>query len=273
MDLLDLYHAHDYALSEPDEEVIEEIKEIPDVNQKPKQRKAKFVPWEPYKAAVSHEIKGTKCPDRLPELIAYSLQKRAEPNNNEIGERVLTDTRKLKNPSVKLTRNEEILNEELKKLTDELRIEQKINEELKRLMIATLNEELQGQVEALTEDKIRLAHRVDEYMGKLVNEDEQLDQVRIDRDIWKCKFLAQSIRCDELTAKNEFILKILLKAQEIVRQKHPDDPDAKDLLNLDLKQFFARSPCEEIVRRNPARYTNLTISCCKNCSGKEIQLL
>ncbi|CAB3401338.1 unnamed protein product [Caenorhabditis bovis] len=250
MDLLDLYHAHDYALSEPDEEVIEEIKEIPDVNQKPKQRKAKFVPWEPYKAAVSHEIKGTKCPDRLPELIAYSLQKRAEPNNNEIGERVLTDTRKLKNPSVKLTRNEEILNEELKKLTDELRIEQKINEELKRLMIATLNEELQ-----------------------LVNEDEQLDQVRIDRDIWKCKFLAQSIRCDELTAKNEFILKILLKAQEIVRQKHPDDPDAKDLLNLDLKQFFARSPCEEIVRRNPARYTNLTISCCKNCSGKEIQLL
>ncbi|VDM84312.1 unnamed protein product [Strongylus vulgaris] len=103
-------------------------------------------------------------------------------------------------------------------------------------MVATISDELQGQVQALTEDKIRLAHRVQEFSEKvshlffnhilngkdaetlkLTHEDEQVDQLKIDRDVWKCKFLAQSIRTDELTYRAEVLIGMLREAQRIVR--------------------------------------------------------
>ena len=59
------------------------------------------------------------------------------------------------------------LEEELRKTREELEVERKLNQELKKLMVASMAEELQGQVEALTEDKIRLAHRVEEYAEKV----------------------------------------------------------------------------------------------------------
>ena len=58
-------------------------------------------------------------------------------------------------------------------------------------------------------------------------EDEESDRLRIDRDVWKCKFLAQSIRCDELNSKNEYLLKTLVGVQHAVRTK-------KLVFNLEL---------------------------------------
>ncbi|KIH45127.1 hypothetical protein ANCDUO_24836 [Ancylostoma duodenale] len=167
-------------------------------------------------------------------------------------------------------------------------------------MVATISDELQGQVQALTEDKIRLAHRVQEFSEKLTVEDEQVDQLRIDRDVWKCKFLAQSIRTDELTYRSEVLIGMLRDAQRIVRSSKiysvdsatfcvlmyavkwkfifsdsnpTTNADAKYFANLDLQSLIHRSPCEERLRKKGPNYENVTISCCRNCSGREIQLL
>ncbi|EFO86830.1 hypothetical protein CRE_04708 [Caenorhabditis remanei] len=291
MDLLDLYHAHDLSLATPDSyevhftkrkeegEVKEEKEVLTSENSSPdskgKQKKTRIVPWEPYKAAVAPDKKGDACPEKLPELIAYAMNSKSEQNNNILMRKELIDGRKYRKSLEPMATSErEIeLEREIDLLRKELNIEQKMNSELKRLMIATLSDELQGQVEALTEDKVRLAYRVDEYMGKLMVEDEESDRLRIDRDVWKCKFLAQSIRCDELNSKNEYLLKTLVGVQHAVRTKNVTSDEVRDFVQLDLQPLFFRSPCEERVRPITAKYTNLTISCCRNCSGRDIQLL
>lgn len=283
MDLLDLYHAHDLSLATQGSYEVhftkkeEEEPVIPTENSTPeskgKQKKTRIVPWEPYKAAVAPNKKGDACPEKLPELIAYAMNSKSEPNNNVEMRRELRDERKHRMSLEPVNSRETEMEQELDLLRKELNIEQKMNSELKRLMIATLSDELQGQVEALTEDKVRLAHRVDEYMGKLMVEDEESDRLRIDRDVWKCKFLAQSIRCDELTLKNEYLLKTLVGIQQAVKTKNVTSEEISDFVQLDLQPLFHRSPCEERVRPISAKYTNLTISCCRNCTGRDIQLL
>ncbi|CAI2348139.1 unnamed protein product [Caenorhabditis sp. 36 PRJEB53466] len=289
MDLLDLYHAHDLSLANEDNYEVhfgaKSKEESPEAvplrtesstpESRGKQKKPRIVPWEPYKAAVAPNKRGDTCPENLPELIAYAMNTKAEQNNNVTLRKELRDGRKERKslePGGQTDRETE-LERELELMRTELSLEQKVNSELKRLMIATLNDELQGQVEALTEDKVRLAHRVDEYMGKLMVEDEESDRLRIDRDVWKCKFLAQSIRCNELASKNEYLLKTLVGVQQAVKTKNVTSEEIRHFVQLDLHSFFHRSPCEERVRPIAAKYSNLTISCCKNCTGREIQLL
>ncbi|PIO70767.1 hypothetical protein TELCIR_07372 [Teladorsagia circumcincta] len=195
-------------------------------------KKPRFVPWEPYRAAPSADRKG-EPPAGMPKLIPYPISLLDE-NSNKCatnGEQ-LVDTRKNRAKEDGSSRSEKeiSLEKQLAEMKSELDIERKLNAELKRLMVATISDELQGQVEALTEDKIRLAHRVEEYternfhfsyntcIVKLIHEDEQVDQLLIDRDVWKCKFLAQSIRTDELNIRTEFLLGMLRDAQRIVKE-------------------------------------------------------
>lgn len=56
MDLVDLYHAHDYHVSfHDDDELVEKFAEnsVPIAKESMKMKKPRFVPWEPYKAAPS----------------------------------------------------------------------------------------------------------------------------------------------------------------------------------------------------------------------------
>uniref|UniRef100_A0A1I7WY77 NAM-associated domain-containing protein n=1 Tax=Heterorhabditis bacteriophora TaxID=37862 RepID=A0A1I7WY77_HETBA len=115
-------------------------------------KKPKFVPWEPYKAAPSADRKG-KPPNHLPTLIPYKPCLENEVNNNNQDQVFLMVDEKKVEPKSQ-DDNAEVFRK------------RKLNRELKRLMVATISDELQGQVQALTEDKIRLAHRVEEYSDR-----------------------------------------------------------------------------------------------------------
>ncbi|KAK6047215.1 hypothetical protein COOONC_15280 [Cooperia oncophora] len=226
MDLIDLYHAHDHdfaSTNTADDEKVSVHRMANDgekSQESTKMKKPRFVPWEPYRAAPSADRKG-EPPVGIPKLIPYSMNLLDENfNKRDVSGEQLVDTRKNRSKEEDRTRSEKemLLEKELAEVKSELDIERKLNAELKRLMVATISDELQGQVEALTEDKIRLAHRVEEYVERLTHEDEQVDQLLIDRDVWKCKFLAQSIRTDELNFRSEFLLGMLRDAQRIVRE-------------------------------------------------------
>ncbi|KHJ87523.1 hypothetical protein OESDEN_12701 [Oesophagostomum dentatum] len=222
MDLIDLYHVHDHHVAFPDDDFFDEKlmqNEVESPKESTKMKKPRFVPWEPYKAAPSADRKG-EAPQELPKLIPYGGGLVDENSNKHISEaNLLVDARRFRAKLNEDCESEQVL--ELKKQIDEvksqLELERKLNAELKRLMVATISDELQGQVQALTEDKIRLAHRVQEFSEKLCHEDEQLDQLKIDRDVWKCKFLAQSIRTDELSYRAEVLIGMLREAQRIVK--------------------------------------------------------
>ncbi|VDP08336.1 unnamed protein product [Heligmosomoides polygyrus] len=273
MDLIDLYHAHDQHVSPPSPECEAFVHKLTNTSAgntrkgSTRMKKPRFVPWEPFKAAPSPDRKGV-APNGLPELIPYGNGVLDENSNKHIGDAHLVDARRdrEKHEDIVSRSDREIcLEKQLAEMKSELDLERKLNAELKRLMVATISDELQGQVEALTEDKIRLAHRVEEYSERLIQEDEQVDQLLIDRDVWKCKFLAQSIRTDELTFRSDFLLGISEAANV--------SKDARYFADLDLSTFFVRSPCDERVRRKAPNFENVTVSCCRKCSGREIQLL
>ncbi|CAJ0600505.1 unnamed protein product [Cylicocyclus nassatus] len=252
MDLIDLYHAYDHQVAFNDGDLLKPVEngviDVPKESQKMK--KPRFVPWEPYKAAPSADrfVSVGMCLTRIPtSMLSEDCQ----------SEQILA------------------LKKELGEVKSQLELERKLNAELKRLMVATISDELQGQVQALTEDKIRLAHRVQEFSEKLTREDEEVDHLKIDRDVWKSKFLAQSIRTDELTYRAEVLIGMLREAQRIVRSvsNSTTNTDAKRFASLDLKTLISRSPCEERLQRNGPNYENVTIACCPNCSGREILLL
>ncbi|KJH53139.1 hypothetical protein DICVIV_00637 [Dictyocaulus viviparus] len=183
----------------------------------------------------------------------------------------------LENITIKHYFQEATLKQQLTDLKHQLDLERKLCTELKRLMVATISEDLQEKVVALTMDKISLAHRVEEFSAKILSEDEQIEQLQIDRDLWRCKFLAQSIRTDELSFRMKELMGMLRDAQRIVRDICGNNSNVSDevrrFATLDLYAFFGRSPCEQRNRRLCPNYSNVTISCCRNCSGREIYLL
>ncbi|WKY00216.1 hypothetical protein Q1695_014793 [Nippostrongylus brasiliensis] len=281
MDLLDAYQVRDQPISSSSSAEnsisVHKLKgdNVKRRNDSMKMKKPRFVPWEPYKAATGADRKG-EAPSDLPPLIPYGCGSVDENSNKTLnGHGLLVDTRRGRKAE-KRSETEASLEKQLAEMRSELELERKLNAELKRLMVATISDELQVQVEALTEDKIRLAHRVEEYCERLLHEDEQVDQLLIDRDVWKCKFLAQSIRTDELTLRSEFLLGMLRDAQGIVRNMCDGttvSKEAKYFAELDLTKFVSRSPCDERVPRKAPNFANVTISCCRRCSGREIHLL
>ncbi|KAE9420254.1 hypothetical protein Angca_009513, partial [Angiostrongylus cantonensis] len=242
-----------------------------------KMKKPRFIPWEPFKAAPSADREG-KAPTELPQLIPYGTGM-TDVTGDSNNKAVLIDARRnqVKQNEHAVSEKEVALEKQLAELKFELDMERKLTAELKRLMIATISDDLQGQVEALTEDKISLASRVEKYSEKLIFESEQIEQLQIDRDVWRCKFLAQSIHTDELTFRMEVLIGMLRDAQRIVRDicsaTSITNTEAQYFANLDLHKFLTRSPCEKRIRRKGPNYSNVTISCCPKCSGREIHLL
>ncbi|CAJ0943184.1 unnamed protein product, partial [Mesorhabditis belari] len=244
-------------------------------------KKKKFVPWEPFKAAPAADRKGSQ-PENLPEkLIPYKTNGEVDDVKSLVTV-PLVDTRRLMMLRAERIEESDViahLEEQLQAAETQILIERDLNTELKRLLVATVDDDWQCHVNSLSQDKVTLARRLDQYANKLQNEDEEMEALKIERDVWKCKFLAMSIRVDEVKARNETLLKILRCAQHTISDIGSNGvvEELKERIasftSLDLSRLVERSPAEEKYSRPAVNYHNLTIACCKNCTGREIHLL
>lgn len=66
----------------------------------------------------------------------------------------------------------------------------KVNDELKKLLVATMGDDLEIKMESLTRDKVKLAGDIVRYTAELTDEKEQLERMSIHSDMWRSKFLA-----------------------------------------------------------------------------------
>ncbi len=93
-----------------------------------------------------------------------------------------------------------------------------------------------------------------------------------------------SVLADELLAERGQLVGALHSAQRLVQQlatngglRAGDEGEltaqVDHLLSLDLVALCRRSPCNDRVRKSHPITSNLTISCCKKCLGREIQLI
>ncbi|KAL3219454.1 hypothetical protein MRX96_005754 [Rhipicephalus microplus] len=83
-------------------------------------------------------------------------------------------------------------------LQEQLRVQVEVNRELKKLLVASVGEDLEARVHFLSEDKAQLAADVRAYAQRLSQGREEIDRLAIHADVWRSKFLAASLLVDEL---------------------------------------------------------------------------
>lgn len=196
-------------------------------------KEPKFVPYEPYKGAVAFmdnnvkksmdkknsrntrstsvesEVFASKSDDTA-ELIAQPISNELESNY-----RVMLDAKE---------KEIEKLKENLESAEKQLKIQSKVNAEIKKLLVASVGEDIEARVDFLTQDKARLAADVIEYNNRIATDWEKKEALGVESDVWRSKFLASTVIVEEVT-----------RAKQAVQQR------AEDLEHLGRKLLMERA--------------------------------
>lgn len=74
-----------------------------------------------------------------------------------------------------------------------------VNRELKRLLVASVGNELEAKLNQLTTEKVKLAIDLDVSVQKISEYREEVDELCVECDVWRSKFLASRVLIDELS--------------------------------------------------------------------------
>jgi len=202
-----------------EEAVRERTKVFPRGSYPPSHRRAKeakFVPYEPYKGAVAcmERKESKKRPDlrshrqRSVECEVFEEEEKKDVTDGDSE----THEEKPKSPdmSPELEANYRLMldikEKEITRMRDalensekQLKIQTKVNEEVKRLLVASVGEDIEARVEFLSQDKARLAADVLEYNNRIASDWERKEELGVESDVWRSKFLASTVIVDDLT--------------------------------------------------------------------------
>ncbi|XP_028332177.1 golgin-45 [Gouania willdenowi] len=99
----------------------------------------------------------------------------------------------------KLQNSERRLLQDKEGLSNQLRVQTEVNRELKKLLVASVGDDLQYQFERMAREKNQLILE-NEALGRcLAHTAEQLERMSIQCDVWRSKFLASRVMAEELT--------------------------------------------------------------------------
>ncbi|KFM74143.1 Golgin-45, partial [Stegodyphus mimosarum] len=201
-----------------------------------KRKEPKFVPYEPYKAAVSSIISSPNKHEKIapPKVFVNSQREKINPPEIVIDSQKVSslassiiqhNSKKLyssleekyvslepvetsadekkcsSNCNLKISALEKQvkqLEKEKKELESQFRIQTEVNADLKKMLIASLGEDMQLKVQYMTEDKARLGMNVLQFSEQLQQKNEEIDRLSVQCDVWKSKFEASSLMVDDL---------------------------------------------------------------------------
>ncbi|KAK4320314.1 hypothetical protein Pmani_008820 [Petrolisthes manimaculis] len=209
---------------------------------RPKRREPKFVPYEPYKACVKPILMTTrskkiqKCPkEKKKEITDKPIGECKEMDNDgdsmKNAEKVSVmvmdfekeraeweqKTTKLKAEMTVLENQVTHVKKEKTNLERQLSVQSQINTELKKLLVASVGEDVQGRVQCLTEDKARMATMIRKYSERVDRDYEERERIGIQCDVWRSKFLGSSMLVDELVGLRVGLSQQLKEASEGLR--------------------------------------------------------
>uniref|UniRef100_J3RZM6 Golgin-45-like n=1 Tax=Crotalus adamanteus TaxID=8729 RepID=J3RZM6_CROAD len=147
------------------------------------------------KASISHVVpvkntKGSKSsgPQKEPLGLSDGI---SSDNKKELLE-LRSEIGKLKNSEKRLLQDKE-------GLSNQLHVQTEVNRELKKLLVASVGDDLQYHFERMAREKNQLILE-NEALGRNVSQlSEQLERMSIQCDVWRSKFLASRVMSDELT--------------------------------------------------------------------------
>lgn len=164
-------------------------------------KEPKFVPYEPYKAAVNPIVpfekkKKKKISSRNNLDINVMVTQLAQLKTEEIIDNKLVNENQIETIDeigiLKKQYDEEIqkLKEENSQLENQLKFQAQVNGELKNLLVAAVGEDLETKVHLLTEDKLQLSRALLNSAQHLNTHQEQTEWLAGQCEVWRSKFLA-----------------------------------------------------------------------------------
>lgn len=180
----------------------------PSALQHSRNREPRFVPFEPYKAAINpivplhqhrrklHAIPSNKNNLDLNTLVSHmSLMKAASASSSDTAIVAVTE---LERQRAKYEAQLDDVRRDRDCVSAQLKSQVQVNTELKHLLVAAVGEDLQTRVNVLTEDKLQLARALLSTAQNLSSHTEQIEYLAGQSEVWRSKFLASSLMVEEL---------------------------------------------------------------------------
>nr|XP_005486217.1 golgin-45 [Zonotrichia albicollis] len=123
----------------------------------------------------------------------------------------------LKNALEKLKNSEKRLLQDKEGLSNQLRIQTEVNRELKKLLVASVGDDLQYHFERMAREKNQLILENEVLGQNMAQLSEQLERMSIQCDVWRSKFLASRVMADELTNTRAILQRQTRDAQSAIQ--------------------------------------------------------
>merc|ERR1719483_522822 len=177
-------------------------------------KEPKFVPYEPYKGAVAfmetkrYVEKKVSRTNRSTSVESEVFGSRSESDVIEVGAEPISKDLENNYRAMLDAKEREIqkLRENLDNAEKQLKIQSKVNTEIKKLLVASVGEDIEARVDFLTQDKARLAADVIDYNNRIATDWETKEALGVESDVWRSKFLASTVIVEEMTRTKQTIL-------------------------------------------------------------------
>uniref|UniRef100_G3TPK2 Basic leucine zipper nuclear factor 1 n=1 Tax=Loxodonta africana TaxID=9785 RepID=G3TPK2_LOXAF len=164
------------------------------------------------KAAISHDI-----PNKNAKVRSLGHQKGESLGHSEGALEPMRELSEVKHVLEKLKNSERRLLQDKEGLSNQLRVQTEVNRELKRLLVASVGDDLQYHFERLAREKNQLILENEALGRNTAQLSEQLERMSIQCDVWRSKFLASRVMADELTNSRAVLQRQSRDAQNAIQ--------------------------------------------------------
>ncbi|GFS57695.1 golgin-45 [Trichonephila inaurata madagascariensis] len=246
----------------------------------------KFVPYEPYRAAVSPIVSTSHVPEYvIDSQKVQSLASSVLRLHSDTGGKSSINCSPECSSSVKsLEEKIAALEKEKKELATQYQTLTEVNMDLKKMLVASLGEDVQVKVQLMTQDKAQLGQEVLRLSAELEQVSEEAEQMSLRADLWEGKFKASSVLVRELAQWKASFSHNLKSSKELIQMLlaehntlfetlnsthshleaiavafgvgniHPSNGSPKDLLQLGMQmKSLSRELREQLLGKQPVQ--------------------
>ncbi|XP_062905934.1 golgin-45 [Mobula hypostoma] len=102
-------------------------------------------------------------------------------------------------------------------LANQIRVQTEVNRELKKLLVASVGDDLQYHFERMAREKNQLILENEALSQNLAQLSEQLERMTIQCDVWRSKFLASRVMADELSHSRTLLQRQIRETQSAIQ--------------------------------------------------------
>lgn len=162
----------------------------------------KFVPYEPYSACVATITSTTSVPTSTAAHTAAASISCPKPDQLSCtcscktrGGQEQQQQQVIRSLQMEVKR----LAEDKEKLLHQLQLANQVSDELKRLVVASMGEDIESRLSLITEDKARMAEMVRDFSDTVARQYDSHESLAIKCDVLRSKYTAYSLMVEELS--------------------------------------------------------------------------